>query len=25
MTILTQLGVQPPDCDAWTYYEATGR
>ena len=21
MTILTQLGIQPPDLDAWTYFE----
>lgn len=25
MTILTQLGIQPPECDAWTYYEAVRR
>ena len=24
MTILTQLGIQPPDLDAWTYFEEVG-
>ena len=23
MTILTQLGIQPPDLDAWTYFDET--
>lgn len=24
MTILTQLGVEPPECDAWTYFAEVG-
>ncbi len=24
MTILTQLGIQPPECDAWTYFAEVG-
>ena len=24
MTILTQLGIQPPDLDAWTYFDEMG-
>ncbi|MCP4140149.1 MAG: hypothetical protein GY755_07650 [Chloroflexi bacterium] len=23
MTILTQLGIQPPDLDGWTYFDET--
>ena len=25
MTILTQLGIQPPDLDGWTYFDKMGR
>ena len=25
MTILTQLGIEPPDVDAWTYFDELGR
>jgi uncharacterized damage-inducible protein DinB len=24
-TILTQLGIEPPDMDGWTFFEASGR
>jgi len=24
MAILTQLGIQPPDLDGWSYFEAQG-
>jgi uncharacterized damage-inducible protein DinB len=25
MTILTQLGIEPPELDGWTYFEDQGR